>query len=177
MAKNSGMPDLQADTSYASNLTVTDLYEEYRPGLCRYATGLARDEARADDLVQETFIQAMANLGLLCRLNAYQRRAWLYQVLKNRFLDQLRAYRRRQALFEQLAEQAMIDDDSVAGVVLPYGLFELVPARYRDLLRKRYILGMTSEEIGHDLGIPAATVRSRLHLAIEWLRAHQTQFI
>ena len=47
-----------------------------------------------------------------------------------------------------------------------------VPRRYRELLRKRYELCMTSTEIGQELGIPPATVRSRLRLAIQWLRSH-----
>ena len=160
-----------------NSLTVADLFEEYRERLTRYALGLTRDSARSDDLVQETFIQAMTHLDLLNQLNVHQRETWLYQVLKNRFLDQLRAYRRRQTMFERLALQALNDDNSVFGGPLPYELFDLAPLRYRELLRKRYILGLTSDEIGKQLGVPAATVRSRLRLAIEWLRAHRSEFI
>jgi RNA polymerase sigma-70 factor (ECF subfamily) len=168
---------LVAGTYVSSSLTVTELFEEYRERLTRYANSLTHDSARADDLVQETFIQAMTHITLLNQLHAQQRQTWLYQVLKNRFLDQLRAYRRKQALFEQLAHQSLNDDTFSPAAALPYELFDLVPLRYRDLLRKRYILGLNSEEIGKGLGIPAATVRSRLRLAIEWLRAHQSEFI
>lgn len=163
-------------TQMNSGLTVAQLFEEYRERLTRYAGNLTHDSARADDLVQETFIQAMTHLELLNQLNTYQRQTWLYQVLKNRFLDQLRAYRRKQALFEQLAQQSLNDDHSGLAGALPYELFDLVPLRYRDLLRRRYILGFTSDEIGKQLGIPAATVRSRLRLAIEWLRVHRSEF-
>ena len=166
-----------AGTQINSGLTVAELFEEYREKLTRYANSLTHDAARADDLVQETFIQAMTHLELLNQLNAPQRQTWLYQVLKNRFLDQLRAYRRKQALFEQLAYQSLNDDHTGLAGALPYELFDLVPLRYRDLLRKRYILGLTSDEIGKQLGIPAATVRSRLRLAIEWLRVHRSEFI
>ena len=168
---------MPAGTQINTGLTVAELFEQYREKLTRYAGSLTHDSARADDLVQETFIQAMTHLGLLNQLNAYQRQTWLYQVLKNRFLDQLRTFRRRQALFEQLAQQSQNDDHSGMAGALPYELFDLVPLRYRDLLRKRYILGLNSDEIGKQLGIPAATVRSRLRLAIEWLREHQSEFM
>ena len=158
-------------------VTVADLYDEFETRLRRYATSLTWDSSRADDLVQDTFMRAMAHLELLQRLNRHQRQAWLYRVLKNLFLDQQRARQREQVLAEQLYQLALTDDDPAASVMLAYGLFDLVPERYRELLYQRYVLGMTSDEIGRELGIPAATVRSRLHLAIQWLRQHQSEFL
>jgi RNA polymerase sigma-70 factor (ECF subfamily) len=158
------------------NVTITDLYQEFERPLRRYAMSLARDSSRADDLVQETFIRAMAYLELLQRLNRHQRQAWLYRVLKNLFLDQQRARQREQTLLEQLAHLTLVDSGPPVDATL-YGWLDLLPERYRELLQKRYFLGMTSEEIGRELGVPAATVRSRLHLAIKWLREHQSEFI
>ncbi|MCL5998145.1 MAG: RNA polymerase sigma factor [Chloroflexi bacterium] len=160
-----------------SSLTVADLYIEYEERLRRYAVGLTHDADSADDLVQETFIQAMAHLVLLNQLNLYQRRGWLYQVLKNRFYDQQRARKRRQALLEKLAQQALVDDHATVNIGAVYGLFELIPERYRELLKKRYVLGMTSEQIARELNVPAATVRSRLRLAAQWIRAHRSELI
>jgi RNA polymerase sigma-70 factor (ECF subfamily) len=167
---------LPTDPVCGGDLTIDELYEEYDNRLHRYAMGLTRDSNRASDLVQETFIQALTHLELLRRLNRYQRRAWLYRVLKNRFIDQQRARQREQALLERLVEMVEIESSIFIDARL-YGLFDRVPERYQDLLKKRYILGMTSKEIGDDLGIPAATVRSRLRLAIKWLRTHQSEFI
>ena len=52
-------------------------------------------------------------------------------------------------------------------------LLEAVPEGDRELLEQRYVLGMTSREIG----IPAATVRSRLRQAVRRLRAQKWRFI
>ena len=187
--------DASAHASAQYGLTVDELYASHKDALLRYAASLTRDPAQADDLLQDTFLQAMAHLELLSRLQPHQRKAWLYQVLKNRFLDQLRAYRRQEVLFERLAQQALTDDTLACGAgaffsaaslnsatppsaaALPYELFELAPFRYRDLLRKRYILCMSSEEIARELGVPSATVRSRLRLAIAWLREHRSEFM
>jgi RNA polymerase sigma-70 factor (ECF subfamily) len=167
---------LPTDLAGGSDLTIAELYEEYDSQLRRYATSLTRDSHRAGDLVQETFIQALTYLELLKQLNRYQRRAWLYRVLKNRFIDQQRAHQREQALLERLADLIEVEDSLFVDARL-YGLFDRVPERYRDLLKQRYVLGMTSEEIGHEMGVPAATVRSRLRLAIKWLRTHQSEFM
>jgi RNA polymerase sigma-70 factor (ECF subfamily) len=61
--------------------------------------------------------------------------------------------------------------------VAVHELLGSAPERYRQVLHRRFILGMTSEEIGRELGIPAATVRSRLYLARKWLRTHQPKYI
>ena len=167
---------MPTDPAGGGSMTVTELYEEYNDQLHRYAMGLTRDSNRANDLLQETFIRAMTHLELLRRLNRYQRRAWLYRVLKNRFIDQQRARQREQALLGQLVELVEVESHSFVDARL-YGLFDLVPERYRDLLKKRYVLGMTSQEIGEKLGVPAATVRSRLRLAIKWLRTHQSEYL
>jgi RNA polymerase sigma-70 factor (ECF subfamily) len=151
-------------------MTLADLYDEYEAALWRYAQHLEHDADRADDLVQETFIRAMSHLDLLNLLKPYQRRAWLYQTLKNLFLDELRSRRRQEALLEQLAPETEADDFS-AKEFLTANPLALVPERYRELVEKRYVLGMTSQEISEELGIPAATIRSRLHLALKELRS------
>ncbi len=43
----------------------------------------------------------------------------------------------------------------------------------QELLHQHFVLRMTSEEIGEELRIPAATVRARLYLAIKRLRKQQ----
>ncbi len=157
-------------------MTISHLYETYNDSLHRFAERLARDADWADDLVQETFLQAMANLDLLQQLNPFQVRAWLFKVVKNYFLDQLRRTERRQNLLAQWSEGS-IDENAATAFVAQFGILDLVPAHYRDVLEKHYFLGMTSEEIGKELAIPSATVRSRLRLAINWLRAHPNDLI
>jgi RNA polymerase sigma-70 factor (ECF subfamily) len=162
------------DPTLNADLTIRDLYDEYEARLKRYALSLARDHDQADDLVQETMIRAMGNLGLLGQLNRYQRRAWMYRVLKNLFIDQQRAGQRQGVLVERLARHTELDS-APAAALLARELMEEVPERYRDLLYRRYILGQTSVEIGRELCVPAATIRSRLYLARKWLRTRHPE--
>ncbi len=55
----------------------------------RFARSLARDEAEADDLVQETYLKALAAFdsfeeGTNCK-------AWLFRILRNTFINRVRA--------------------------------------------------------------------------------------
>ena len=157
-------------------LTVDDLYDQFGEALHRYAVGLSQDEDQADDLVQETLIRALAHLLLLERLNPHQQKAWLYKTLRNRFLDSERARRRRQNLLLHLAWEAK-EATYMARALDLTEVLEQIPERYREVLERQHLLGMTSEEIGRKLGVPAATVRSRLRLARKWLRAHRSELI
>ncbi len=160
----------------SDELNAAELYGQYQAPLRRYAAGLTGDSGRADDLVQDTFIQAMAHLDLLSGLNPHQRRAWLYRVLKNRFIDQQRAGKRQMDLLRGLAL-----DELSARTTFPtpdayrLDLMEDMPEHYRAVIRRHYWLGMTSEEIGRELNLPPATVRSRLRLSLKWLRNRTNQ--
>jgi RNA polymerase sigma-70 factor (ECF subfamily) len=156
-------------------LTLDDLYQAFERKLKRYAVSLAHDSQKAEDLVQETFIRALAHLPLLGSLEKNQRLAWLRRVLKNRFIDEQRAYQREQKMVDHLIQETRTaHHDHIS--ITSQELLDLVSDKERDLLFQRYILGMNSVEIGQRLGIPAATVRSRLHLAKKRLRPHRSDF-
>ncbi len=154
---------------------VNRLVDTFGPPLRRYAESLTRDSDLADDLVQEAFIQAAAHAGQLAGLSDFQRRAWLYKVVRNRFIDLARARKRRRELLEELARTVAGEEPSgvLAGEI---NLFERLPERFRELLIERYVQGLTSEAMAARRGIPAATVRSRLRLAINWLRTHTDEW-
>ena len=150
---------------------VTRLFQDHQAQLRRYAQGLTHDYDQAEDLIQDAFIKAVAHQELLSQLNGQQRRSWLYTVVKNHFLDQVRSLKRQQKLLQGLADILASDVPSMeyAGEI---NLFERVPSQHRRLLIQRYVYGMTSEAIAQEMGIPAATIRSRIRLAINWLRTH-----
>ena len=155
-------------------MTLADLYEEYEPYLRCYALRLGVDRAGADDLVQDTFIRSMGHLELLKLLKPHQRRAWLSRTLKNLFLDEQQAYRRREALTQQLTRENPALTHLPPELLSP-NPFDLIPERFREIVEKRYVQGMTSREIARELDIPAATVRSRLHLALKELRRRKSK--
>lgn len=156
---------------------IADLYAREREALVRYARSLTRDSSRAEDLVQDAFVRAMSNLELLVGLSGGQRKAWLYRVIKNRFIDGVRRAERWKSVQTELRRAANRPADPVIADVRLFELLDAVPERYREVLHERFVLGRTSAEIGERLGIPAATVRSRLRLAATWMRTHRARLL
>jgi RNA polymerase sigma-70 factor (ECF subfamily) len=156
---------------------IAGLYTTEREALLRYARSLTHDRSRAEDLVQDAFVRAMSHLDLLCDLTRGQRRAWLYRVIKNRFIDQTRRVKRWQPVQAGLEREASDLCDPVMADVRLWEFLGSVPERYREVLRDRFVLGMTSSEIGERLGMPAGTVRSRLRLATAWMRKHRVRLL
>jgi len=157
-------------------MTVDELYEQYELPLQRYANNLAHDADRADDLVQETFIRSLSHLPLLELLAPAQRKAWLKRTLKNLFIDDERKRQRQERLLHQLAITESVSDQAFFAEILTPDPLANVPDDLRELFEMRYTLGMTSREIGEKLGIPPATVRSRLHFATQKLRTYRSNW-
>jgi RNA polymerase sigma-70 factor, ECF subfamily len=157
------------------SLTIDDLFVEYEASLQRYAFNLVHDLDRVDDLVQETMIRAMGNLWLLGQMNPWQRRAWLYRVLKNRFIDEERTRTRQAKLMEYLPDRELATNHHKDTDIFR-SILDQVPEQFRELLRSHYSWGKSTREIAAELGIPPATVRSRLFLARKWLREHRNEF-
>ena len=155
-------------------MDISELYEASQEGLFRYAMALSHHLDRADDLIQETFVRALQHATTLERLNRFQREAWLKRVLRNRFLDEERTRKRRAQLLRKLITSTATHTRPVDATTYD-ALLDLVPAAHRNLFEKRYLLGMSSVEIGAALGISAGTVRYRLHLCIQCLRTQLSQ--
>lgn len=164
--------DASSAKSHDNHAVLTELYESYEVRLRNYGLSLTNDPDSADDLVQETFLRAYAHLRKLALLKPHQQRSWLYRTLKNLFIDGYRAGKREQKLVDDLGWEFSLERPSMQ-IVRSVDLVRELPVHYQEVIYRRYYLGMNSQEIGLELGIPPATVRSRLHLALKRLRAIQ----
>lgn len=155
-------------------MDLADLYEESREHLMRYALALCHSLDRSDDLVQETFVRALAHAADLERMNRFQREAWLKRVLRNRFYDEQRAFARRRRQIHLLSSEHA---RPAANAGLPEfdALLDCVPMEHRQIFEMRYRLGMNSAEIAEQSGVPRGTVRYRLHECIQQLRMQLPQ--
>ena len=160
-----------------SGCTIGTLYMEEREALLRYARSLTREQARAEDLVQDAFARAMSHLDTLESLTRGQRRAWLYRSIKNRFVDQVRRRKRWKPIQMGLEREAMLSCDPVVAEVRFWELLDSVPPNHREILNDRFVLGLNSTEIGARRGIPPATARSRLRLAVGWIRKNRAHLL
>ena len=149
-------------------MLIEELYQEYYDMLWKFARTLAKHEAEADELVQETFLRAVKNSSLLATLPSYKKKAWLYRVLRNYFYDLKRKQKFEINCDEFHYHSTNVDFDTDLNVE---SIMRHVPEDSKDIIFKKFILGMKSEEIGRELGIAAGTVRYRIHKVMKVLRA------
>jgi RNA polymerase sigma-70 factor (ECF subfamily) len=148
----------------------TLLVRAYELPVYNYVYRLVGDRALAEDLTQEVFIrvyQGLANFSLRCRFTT-----WLFQVTKNRVLDELRATERRPRTLV-----ALDDIPPLEVVDAPMERLEAIDALWRavedlnvDLkmaLLLRDVVGMSYTEIADALEITLATVKWRIYKARE----------
>jgi len=139
------------------------------PRLRRYARALAGDSHRADDLVQDTLERALGKFHLWRR--GSDLRAWLFTIMHNVFINQLKA-RRELALDEAVQDglQGAPQSDPLELRDLDVALRQL-PVEQREVLLLVGLEQLSYAEVSKALGIPAGTVMSRLSRGRERLRA------
>ena len=141
------------------------------PRLRRYARALTGDSSAADDLVQDTLERAWRRL-VLWRAGS-DLRAWLFTIMHNIFVNQLRGNPRKLAQAAELRgadlTPAMPQEDRLVLRDLNRAL-EHLPHDQREVLLLVGLEQMTYEEAAKILGIPVGTVMSRLSRGREQLR-------
>ncbi|WP_438431584.1 RNA polymerase sigma factor [Gorillibacterium sp. sgz500922] len=142
-------------------------FSHLQADLRRFARSLARHEQEAHDLVQEALVKALG-FPELADWPDYKQKAWFYRVMKNRLIDERRKDHRLTAWEEQEPEGPLIAP--VQDPVETADLLARLPRELSDIVFKRYWLDLSSQEIGAQLGLPAATVRYKLQQAIRQLR-------
>jgi RNA polymerase sigma-70 factor, ECF subfamily len=149
-------------------------------GLYNYALVLTRNQAEAEDLVQETYVRAMRALG--CLRAGSNLKAWLFTILRNAWLNQVR----KQRLGPQFV--GITDFDSIADAVgepskdahdiyvsktetrRVRAAIQKLPIEYREIILLREYEDLSYREIAAVLECPAGTVMSRLARARTQLR-------
>jgi RNA polymerase sigma-70 factor (ECF subfamily) len=153
---------------------------EHLSGLYGYAMVLTHNRAEAEDLVQETYLRAIGAIGRL--RPGSNVKPWLFTILRNIWLNQLRSRRARPPLAE-------IDGDEwTANSIVetsqdPHELYvsktereqvreaiRKLPADFREIIMLREYEGLSYQEIASVLDCPAGTVMSRLGRARSRLR-------
>lgn len=156
------------------------LYENFWDRLVHYCARLTRDQSRAEDLAQETFLRAMQHAELLAGLNPRQQKAWLFETAHNLFCDQARRAAREQELLAKLAPSNGAEPpdpaaaDALTGVETAALLDQLDPEA-RALFQLRYAEGYNAAELGQLFGQPPATIRTRLLKARNTLKKELTE--
>jgi RNA polymerase sigma-70 factor (ECF subfamily) len=142
--------------------------------LYRIARGVVRNNAEAEDIVQEAYLRAFANLAAF-RGDA-SLATWLTRIVINEALGRLRKRKRNVPMPENLEAQIIRfplnpsdDPERTMAQRQILGLVERatdsLPDVYRTVFVARVIEGLSMEETAALLSIKPETVKTRLHRA------------
>ncbi len=190
------------ETAYIQKLEITDgmlarqtlagdplafesLVKRYSTPLFNFVYRFLGDYDLASDILQHVFIQLHTSLNTL-RVEK-PLKAWLFQVARNRCLDELR--RRRVIHFSELEAVNEDEELSILAVIpdtgpLPEELAEqsdlqqqlqaaiqTLPVKFRSVVLLRYTAQLSFSEIGQTLKMPEATAKTYFQRAKPLLRA------
>lgn len=147
-------------------------------GLFRAAWSILRDRSEAEDAVQSAYLKAFSSLHQFEARSSLA--TWLTRIVINEALARLRAVNQRRSRLETEGV-SMIDDyrpmetpDGALAREQLRGIIERAVADLPDTFRTVFVLrdveGMSVDDASAALGIPAATVKTRLFRARRKLR-------
>ncbi|RTL71281.1 MAG: sigma-70 family RNA polymerase sigma factor [Hyphomicrobiales bacterium] len=142
------------------------------PSLRRYAFSLCGHREKADDLVQETMVKALSNLS------SFQRdtdlRAWLFTILRNSFVSDIRKRKREvEDAGGKIAESVSIAPPQQARVELADMLEALdrLPPVQREAVLLVGAGGLSYDEAAEVANCAVGTIKSRVNRARAALNA------
>jgi RNA polymerase sigma-70 factor (ECF subfamily) len=180
------MPKVTAEAADASDMALVRralareadafriIIKTHNQRLYRIARGVVRNNAEAEDIVQEAYLRAFANLAAF-RGDA-SLATWLTRIVINEALGRLRKRKRHVPMPENLEAQIIRfplnpsdDPERTMAQRQILGLVERatdsLPDVYRTVFVARVIEGLSMEETAALLGIKPETVKTRLHRA------------
>ena len=154
------------------------LYEQYGAMAFSIAYRITGDRSAAEDVVQDAFLGAWRNAGRYADARGSVR-TWLLSIVHHRAID---AIRRRRPTVELPDPEAALPDsltqtDAWGDVVLRLDreavqvALTQISSVQREAIELAYFGGLTQTEIAERTGVPLGTVKGRLRLGLQGMRA------
>jgi RNA polymerase sigma-70 factor, ECF subfamily len=155
----------------AANVLVARYWDDaYRVGFL-----LLHDQGAAEEIAQDALLSAVGSIGSFDPDRPF--RPWLQRIAANRAVDRLRYRRRRPELIVEQAESGDLDSDAVGDAIARDALSDdllaalaVLGSEFRTAVVLRHLLDYEPQEIAEIVGVPATTVRTRIHRGLLQLR-------
>jgi RNA polymerase sigma-70 factor (ECF subfamily) len=173
--------DLVARLQRGEHLAFRELVRRHQDKVYRLALRLTRDESRAQDAMQDAFLQVFRKVGQFQEQSAFT--TWLYRITVNAALMRMRSEKRHNEAslddasprYTEAGEIAEPVDDWSYAVDDEAGNRELakhaaravdqLPEAYRSVFVLRELEDLSTEEVAGILDLTVPTVKTRLHRA------------
>jgi RNA polymerase sigma-70 factor (ECF subfamily) len=152
-----------------NRVALEQLIDRWQDRLWRHACRLCGDEQAAWDALQEAWIAIARGIHRLEEAGAFP--AWAYRITSNKCRDWVRREGRRRQRLQAYAEEAAVPEaPGASGFESVSEALAHLSGPDQAILALRYLDGFTVPDVARILGIPAGTVKSRLHSARMRLR-------
>ena len=166
-------PENLSDEKLVDKIRKTDqelyaiIIERYQNKLLRYANSIIKNEDKAIDIVQESFINAFINLYSFNTKKKFS--SWIYRIVHNQTLNNIKKYKSETPLLpdwdfksEENIEDEFAEKETAEKV---NSCLKELPTLYAEPISLFYIDEKSYEEIGDILQIPTGTVATRINRA------------
>jgi RNA polymerase sigma factor (sigma-70 family) len=155
----------------AVGMAFDQLYRESRDDVYAYAAGMLRDSAAAEEVTATAFERAYRKRA---RFNPGRgsARAWLFGIVRNAALDELRRRGRQAKLVDgDLADLSTADPSEQSELRLALaGAVGVLAAAERELVALKFFVGLSNGEIAAVLETSESNVGTKLHRTVNKLR-------
>jgi RNA polymerase sigma-70 factor (ECF subfamily) len=155
-----------------------DLFEvimrRYNQRLYRVTRAIVRDDAEAEDVVQDTYVRAYTHLAQYAGQAKFS--TWLTRIAVNEGLRRLRNRGRADEVHRLATMTPVVADAAERHAAerevrrIMEAAIEALPSAFRSVVMLRDVEGLSTTETADCLGIPPATVKTRLHRGHALLR-------
>lgn len=179
---SSGRTDEQIIAALAQRdlSALEELYERYSKVAYSLAYRIVGDRGTAEDVVQDAFLSIWRQAATY-KAERGRARTWLMSIVHHRAIDRLRsgASATNTIPYDELPESS--EDDTkpsiwqqawshLRGDVVRRAL-ERLPAEQKKSIELAYFSGYTQTEIAELMGVPLGTVKGRMRIGLQKLRA------
>ena len=143
------------------------IVDRYQQKLMRYINYLVRNDQKAADIVQETFIKAFINLNSFDSRKKFS--SWIYRISHNEAMNSVKKYHREQPLdtaFDISSRENPEEEFSKKEIIRQaHRCLDEMPVLYSEPLSLYYLEDRSYEEISDVLRLPIGTVGTRINRA------------
>jgi RNA polymerase sigma-70 factor (ECF subfamily) len=156
-------------------------YERYSTQVFSLARYMLKDEAIAEEIAQDVFLAVWQKASTF-KANRGSPKGWLMSITHHRVIDHTRSAKRARASMDRMAQemasleklyQVRTEDEALRSIERQEiaKALKTIPDAQRTVILMSYFQGYSQSEIAQILDQPLGTVKTRIRLGMQKLRA------